>query len=133
MNRADLHADRTADAVRFRNTGFLRFIVEAQSRAACRQALLTADADFRIDGARCHIEVEFFFIFFGELLEDAGPLGDDDRRFIFDCIRPVEGFFHDFEVQRIDGADILNTQGFDDRFDIDEGSRFAFDLSLIHI
>ena len=93
MNRADLHANRTTDAVRLRNAGLLGFIVKAQSRAACGQALLAADADIRIYVARRHIEVKFFFIFFGEFLEDAGPLGNDDRRFGFIGISPVRVSF----------------------------------------
>ena len=128
LNRADLHTDRTADAVSLGNTGFLVFTVIAQGRAAGGEAFLTANARIRIDDARRLVEVELGFIFFRELLEDAGPLGDDDRRFIFDGKGPVQRFFHGLQVQGIDGTDVLDAQGFDDRFDIDERCRFPFDV-----
>lgn len=128
LNRADLHADRTADAIRLSNTGFLRFTVIAQGRAAGGEAFLAANALIRIDDARRLVEVELGFIFFGILFEDTRPFGDDDRRFIFHGKSPVQRFFHGLQVQGIDRPDVLDAQGFDDRFDVDEPGRFPFDV-----
>ena len=99
LNRADLHADRTADAIRLSNTGFLRFTVIAQGRAAGGEAFLATNALIRIDDARRLVEVELGFIFFGILFEDTRPFGDDDRRFIFHGKSPVQRFFHGLQVQ----------------------------------
>ena len=74
LNRADLHADRTADAIHMSNTGFLRFTVIAQGRAAGGEAFLATNALIRIDDARRLVEVELGFIFFGILLRTQGHL-----------------------------------------------------------
>ena len=108
LNRADLHADRTADAIRLSNTGFLRFTVIAQGRAAGGEAFLAANALIRIDDARRLVEVELGFIFFGILFEDTRPFGDDDRRFIFHGKSPVQRFFHGLQFQGIDRPDVLD-------------------------
>ena len=107
LNRADLHTDRTADAVGLGNTGFLVFTVIAQGRAAGGKAFLTANARIPIDDARRLVEVESGSYLLRELLEDAGPFVMMTDGSFFDGKGPVQRFFMGFQVRGIDGMTFL--------------------------